>query len=163
MERAEGSLGHGKPTPAVLMDIAALIRAIQRGSDGVAEATDALQTLVVRLPESESHYLYPWYCLLVALASDLLDARKDGTGLFEPHEIDIVHVLNRAGYAWHLFSMEKALPPFDPGVGEFLDLARRLFVQVCWSIIDPDNHQGLSEESKDELWQRLVAAVHRAP
>lgn len=143
----------------LIEEFAELLRLLGLGKDGLEDASVRYQALVMKLPTHASDYLYPWYCLLLALAADMLCHLRGGACFFEEHSPNrLTKVYDRTVYTKYLFEKKATPTLLSSAVIAFLRSARVRFVDLCWHVIEPKKESVVPTGDKEiSLWDLLHA------
>ncbi len=138
--------------PDLYPDIEALLRVLAAGDERSEEAAEMLLLLIAQLPSFVNDERYLSYCMLVAIAADVLRAQRKEPPFAEKDALYGLSVLHgERGYFRPLAPLRSPLPA-GREVHYFLKFAKECFAKLCWHMCAPDTYPDINEGDYDYLW-----------
>ncbi len=134
-------------------EIENVLRHLESGQDGIVEAQQRLEDIIVLLHDRASDDGYLSYCMLVAMEFDVLRGLKGESRLDERATFgDLRRLLNAERHYFRVNTSLEKTTEANQEIGYFIKSAKESLAKVCWHVIDPKKYEDLGEGDYEYLW-----------
>lgn len=134
-----------------IQNVSVFLNELKKGEDGIALSKTYKSSIVKGLHALSSDAFYLSYCLVMAMASDVLRGLEKKEALFDLTAEDVAEQLNKMRFE---ISRTKQPKSVSQEVTEFLTEVKTLLIKLFWYLIDPVEHEDITAAELASLWQK---------